>query len=212
MVTAHSAAFLCFYYLQMCCSMKATGKSGSVPQRSVLQPLPKGWTVITQLTLTSVMVKKKKISLQQGKSCSASKSCELGKIHPIIVNPLFTPQIWMKRLQNRSHFLWDFVEVLWRRKWAKNMSTYKQEKEEEVGNIKQLKKFPFLEKYMHLIMKESANIWVITWRNNHPTGSCVGQILSKQLHDRQRKQLTVYTSFGQAFCTVVLKLSLTKVV
>lgn len=67
--------------------MKTTGKYGTVPQSSTLQALPKEWTVITHLTLTSAMVKKKKNQSTTGKEvfCRCCKSCELGKIHPIMI-------------------------------------------------------------------------------------------------------------------------------
>lgn len=52
--------------------------------------MPKGWTVTTQSTLTSFMVKKKKNQSTIGKElfCRCCKSCELGKIQPIMITDL----------------------------------------------------------------------------------------------------------------------------
>jgi len=49
----------------MCCNMDAIGKSGSISQGSTLQPLLRGLTVITQLIMTSVRVKKKSVYIRE---------------------------------------------------------------------------------------------------------------------------------------------------
>lgn len=129
--------------------MKVTGKYGSVPQSSALEVLPKGWTVIAHLTLTSAVVKKRKNKSTTGKEllCRCCKSCELGKIHSIMITDSdeatseqkpFSPRLW---------------ESSTKEKMAENISIYKQEKEEEVRNIRQLQKITVLEN-IHALSNE----------------------------------------------------------
>lgn len=123
--------------------MKTTGKYGNVPQSSTLQALPKEWTVITHLTVTRAMVKKKKNQSTTRKEVfyRCCKSCELGKIHPIMITDPDEAASHQKPFSLRP------CGSSTKERMAKNIiSIYKQEEEEEVENIRQLQKKLFLEK------------------------------------------------------------------
>lgn len=84
--------------------------------------------MVTQLTSTSVRVKRKKSTVGREQLrelfCRCSKSCEPGEIHPVMLRDLAEAVVDQKLFSLRPE------------KMAKQVFRYKQEKEEEISNIR----------------------------------------------------------------------------